>query len=151
MHHAELENGPTLDTMRAIKAAATDRNHVARLDFAAGEIRGGSVDAGNHSKHPLARVNGECGIDLIGLNAAYLADVAERFADIESASIKLTMTDPGSPVGVTSGCKPYFRAVVDAPARLASRNRARCELPRPVRSRVAARALMRQATKGHNQ
>ena len=112
VHHAELENGPTLDTMRAIKAAATDRSHVARLDFAAGEIRGGSVDAGNHSRHPLARVNGECGIELIGLNAAYLADVAERFADIESASIKLTMTDPGSPVGVTSGCKPYFRAVV---------------------------------------
>ena len=108
-HVVELSAGPTLDTMRAIKVSGADRSHSAKFDFEAGEIRAGNVDVGM-SRHPLARVNGECTLAMIGLNASLIADVAERFD--ESATFTLTMTDAGSPVGVSSASKPGFRAVV---------------------------------------
>ena len=111
-HHAELTAAPTLDTMQAIKAAATDRSSIARLHFAADEITGGSIDSGNHSRHPMARVNGECALEVIGFNAEFFADVAERVAVADGATMELTMTDSRAPIGIVSADKPGFTAVV---------------------------------------
>ena len=109
---AELEVPATLDTMRAIKAAAADKSACARINFEAGEITGGSIDTGNHSRHALARVNGECGVAKIGVNASYFADVAERFADADDATMQLTMNGEANTIGITAGRKPNFTAVV---------------------------------------
>ena len=109
---AELGVSATLDTMRAIKAAAADKSACARINFEAGEITGGSIDTGNHSRHALVRVNGECGVAKIGVNASYFADVAERFADAEDATMQLTMNGAVNTIGITAGCKPNFTALV---------------------------------------
>ena len=115
VHHAELAAAPTLATMQAIKSATHCRSNTARLHFAAGEITAGSIDSGDHSRHPMARVNGECALEVIGLNAEYMADVAERIAAQDGATMALTMTNKDSPIGITSADKPGFLAVVMPP------------------------------------
>ncbi|MYF07554.1 MAG: hypothetical protein F4233_06630 [Rhodospirillaceae bacterium] len=106
---ATVQPGPVADVCRALG------NTAATFRWADAEIRAkqhGSRHGGDftESVYPLARVNGACALEQIGMNAHYVGQLMERFDPDGEADFR--MADAGSPILVTAAARPEFRAVV---------------------------------------
>ena len=103
-HVATVEAGPVADVCKSIG------NRCAEFDWIGGAIATAEKGTGLVSEYPLARLNGECALERIGINAAYVADSLARFD--QDGDANFCMADAVSPILLTSGLRPEFRAVV---------------------------------------
>lgn len=103
-HVATVETGAVADVCKSIGAGRAEFN------WSDGAIRVRQNGDEVTSEYPLARINGECALERIGINAAYVADVLARFDS--DGDVNFCMADESAPILVTSGLRPEFRAVV---------------------------------------